>query len=462
MHRLSIDLSRWLAVATITVANSCGLTCCAQPRIDSSIEVVDENVAGDSVDSNDTRVRENPVIDGDDDLDADIPIPSFIDRDACHVELNGADWTRARNVIATAAVQPVSILLIGDSHVQADIGTGIVRDLLQYDYGNAGRGLVAPLKLSGTNEPFDYIFTSTGRWTPAKLMSREWPHKMGFTGTALKNETRENNLTFGTAERDDDYDPFRVITIFHDGQLNVESVTDQDGKRIEATINHDGKATVIDLDHDVTRAKVNIDAGSDLIVHGASLSGERPGVFFHTIGNNGATFDTYNKIGNMGSSIKPLHPALVIISLGTNEAFGNIGPDALYRNIDRLVKDIRNQNPEAAILLTTPMECQRSVYSTSSRQVKGSRGKTKTVQSRSKGYQINAKVKEERDVILKYGRENKIATFDWYSVAGGDGASRRWIDAGLYSRDRVHHSIKGYYLSGRLLYQAIAQALNHK
>lgn len=84
------------------------------------------------------------------------------------------------------------------------------------------------------------------------------------------------------------------------------------------------------------------------------------------------------------------------------------------------------------------------------------------MQSRTKGYQINAKVKEERDVILKYGRDKHIATFDWYTVAGGDGASRRWIDADLFSRDRVHHSVKGYRLQGRMLYEAVTRALNHK
>lgn len=448
--------------AGIALVNGPALSCCAKPAQDNPVEAVEEIAAGDSIDTNDTRVRENPVIDGDDELDADIPIPSFIDRDECQVRLNGADWSRTRDVVATAAVQPVSIVLIGDSHVQADIGTGVVRDLMQYDYGNAGRGLIAPLKLSGTNEPYDYIFTTTGQWTPAKLMSRDWPHKMGFTGTAIKNETRENSLTFGTSERDEDYDPFRRITIFHSGKINIESVTGDDGKSIGYDVKVVDDGTEINLDSDVTRAKVKFDAGGDLIVFGASLSGVRPGLFLHTIGNNGATFDTYNRIGDMGNAVAAFRPAIVILSLGTNEAFGNISPEALYRNIDRLVTDIRRANPEAAILLTTPMECQRSVYSTTTRQVKGRGRAKKTVQSRTKGYQINAKVKEERDVILKYGRNKHIATFDWYTVAGGDGASRRWIDADLFSRDRVHHSVKGYRLQGRMLYEAVTRALNHK
>ncbi len=148
----------------------------------------EEEVSGESTedsDSDDRDVRENPVIIPEEADDIDIPVPSFINQGANHIIYNGADWSRLRKAFINSNKEPVSIVHIGDSHVQADIGTGTTRELLQYDFGNAGRGLVAPLKMSGTNEPSDYVFQSKNAWNPVKLMSASWRQTVGFTGTSI-------------------------------------------------------------------------------------------------------------------------------------------------------------------------------------------------------------------------------------------------------------------------------------
>src|SRR5512133_267315 len=59
----------------------------------------------------------------------------------------------------------VSILHIGDSHIQADFLTREIRKNLQLRFGNAGRGLVFPLRVAGTNEPNDYRSSTNDNWT---------------------------------------------------------------------------------------------------------------------------------------------------------------------------------------------------------------------------------------------------------------------------------------------------------
>ena len=425
-----------------------------------------EEFAEDSVDIDARNTRENPVFDYDDD-DIDIPVPSFINTSANRIILNGADWGALRRAIAMSDRHPVSIVNIGDSHIQADIGTGTVRELLQYDYGNAGRGIISPLKMSGTNEPQDYVFTSPNGWTADKLMSARWPHVMGFTGAAIRLTHENGQLTIGTSERDD-YNPFWSVTIFHNGKMNVDRVTDASGRDVHFRAIPSRDYTQLLFASAETRVTVHFTTSGDIVVFGASLSGERPGVFYHAIGNNGATYATYNKIGNVGSGIAPLKPSLVIISLGTNEAFGHLDTDGFYRNIDRLVRNIRHANPGVQILLTTPMECDRSVYTSVKKKVKvpvrsrrGRRGRrssrtvTKTVTRRVRSYAVNSNIAPLREAILRYGRDNGVAVYDFYDVAGGKGAASRWISAGLFSRDRVHHSYKGYHLQGRLLYEAL-------
>ena len=60
---------------------------------------------------------------------------------------------------------------------------------------------------------------------------------------------------------------------------------------------------------------------------------------------------------------------------------------------------------------------------------------------------------------MNYGKEHGIAVYDWYEVAGGNGASAHWITNGLFAKDRVHHTQQGYNLEGRLVYEAIMDAL---
>ncbi|MDE5665659.1 MAG: hypothetical protein K2I31_06975 [Duncaniella sp.] len=404
-------------------------------------------------------MREDLVVIPDEANDIDIPIPSFIKRNANHIIYNGADWTGLRKAFELSNESPVSIVHIGDSHVQADINTSTIRELLQYDFGNAGRGLVSPLKICGTNQPTDYVFQSSNSWKTVKLMNTSWMQTVGFTGTSIRPASSTSELTIGTKDTDD-YNPFSSTTIFHNGKLSIKEVTDADGNKLDFRAIPSRDYTQIVLSSLATKINVKFASAGDLTLYGASLSGERPGVFYHSIGNNGATFDSYNRIGSVGLGINPLHPNLVIISLGTNEAFGRQDIARFKRSIDLLVSNVRQANPEALILLTTPMECHRSVVTKKKVRVrrKGRKG-YRTVTRTNKTYAVNMNIAPLRKAILDYGKANGVAVYDWYDVAGGSGASTSWINSDLFAKDRVHHTHKGYNLEGRLIYDAIMDAL---
>ena len=92
-------------------------------------------------------------------------------------------------------------------------------------------------------------------------------------------------------------------------------------------------------------------------------------------------------------------------------------------------------------------------------QGKGKNGKRRTVNRTSRSYSVNPNIAPLRNVILDYGKEHGIAVYDWYEVAGGRGASSSWISNKLFAKDRVHHTVKGYNIEGRLLYDALMDAL---
>lgn len=418
-----------------------------------------DNSGDDAAEDIQKEMREDLVVIPDEANDIDIPIPSFIKRNANHIIYNGADWTGLRKAFELSNESPVSIVHIGDSHVQADINTSTIRELLQYDFGNAGRGLVSPLKICGTNQPTDYVFQSSNSWKTVKLMNTSWMQTVGFTGTSIRPASSTSELTIGTKDTDD-YNPFSSTTIFHNGKLSIKEVTDADGNKLDFRAIPSRDYTQIVLSSLATKINVKFASAGDLTLYGASLSGERPGVFYHSIGNNGATFDSYNRIGSVGLGINPLHPNLVIISLGTNEAFGRQDIARFKRSIDLLVSNVRQANPEALILLTTPMECHRSVVTKKKVRVrrKGRKG-YRTVTRTNKTYAVNMNIAPLRKAILDYGKANGVAVYDWYDVAGGNGASTSWINSDLFAKDRVHHTHKGYNLEGRLIYDAIMDAL---
>lgn len=421
----------------------------------------DISVVEDSVDLDDAEVRENPVIEGEDE-DIKIDVPSFIRQGANHIKMNGADWSGVRDALSKSRCTPFSIVHIGDSHLQADIASGAVREFLQYDYGNAGRGLVIPFRLAGSNEPWDYSISSKSSWKTSKILRRPWAVPMGFTGISIQPGSETGDLFIATRD-DANYNPFNTLTIYHSGSMNIRSVEDRDGKDVKFSQSAVKGGTLLRLASEENGVRLRFD-GSDLIINGINLSGNRPGVFYHTIGNNGATFGSYESIDCLGTGIANLHPNLIIVSVGTNDAFGRFDSAAFSRSLDSVIRQIRRTNPNAAILLTTPMECQKSVYGSTKKvkkrvKVKG-RWVTKYVNQSSgkRGYGVNQNVKLVRDVIARYAEKNHIALYDWYDVAGGDGASEKWIKDDLYGNDRVHHTAKGYRLNGFLLYQALSEA----
>lgn len=420
----------------------------AQLLTDNTVKNTEQTDAG--VDVNDAITRINPAIDNTDANKVitrrDLTHYPFLNLAANHIIMNGSNWTALAGKFESIKSDngTVSIIHIGDSHIQPDGSTGQVRKILQSEFGNAGRGLLSPLKITRTNAPLDFKLTTTSPVTTATLMRMPWPVKMGFTGVAVHPDVLESVFTLSTKQT------FRSLRLYATGKPVVTEITD-DGQRIPFTYTPEGYGALVKFDQPVQSVTLHI-KGHDVVIFGFDVRNDSPGILYHNIGNNGATYSTYSFIGNMGRHIAALTPDLIIISLGTNEAFGRLTTDMMLANIDMLVNDIRRHNPGAQILLTTPSECQRSVYT---RVRRSRRRRARRVRS----YSVNSKVALARDAILRYGKEHNIPVYDFYAVAGGEGSSAKWLQSKLLSSDRIHRTWSGYYLEGELLADAITGAL---
>ncbi len=408
-------------------------------------------------DDSQAELRENPDIDLGTASESELPTHRtglytpypYLDLKANSIAYNGADWSRLRSLFSAAGDTLINILHIGDSHIQAEGATSRTRALLQDRYGSAGRGLVIPFRLAGTNQPVDFSITSPSRFVTAKLMKQPWSVDMGFSGIALRPLDRNFSITISARSSGGIEPDFDRIRIFCSGIL--PEVTMAKGSYGAINFEQVRENGYIDLFLEDTQSSVTLNFTSEgtCSILAFDLDNSMTGVKYSAIGNNGATYSSYNAIGSLGRDIRTFNPDLVIVSLGANEAFGKVSDAAMRASIDLMVKNIRKANPNAAILLTTPSECQRSIRTR--KRIRKRRYRT------IRTYRINENIDRLRRVILEYGRANNIATYDWYAVAGGAGSSSKWLADRLMSTDRIHLTHKGYVLMGDLFFDALVK-----
>src|SRR5687767_9063481 len=82
----------------------------------------------------------------------------------------------------------INIIHIGDSHIQADYLTDVVRRDFQHDFGNAGRGLIVPLRVAGTNEPANFRTSSSYSWKAKRCVTPDHPLPIGIGGVTISTQ----------------------------------------------------------------------------------------------------------------------------------------------------------------------------------------------------------------------------------------------------------------------------------
>lgn len=373
----------------------------------------------------------------------------YINAEANHIALNGDDWEQLRRSLAAIGTHKsqVRFLMIGDSHIQADWSASVVRRRLQDIFGNAGRGCIAPLRLAGTNQPVDYrISADSAALSASRLLSKEWNAGMGVTGVAVAFASPERTLHVAT---DAECGSFGHITLLHQPGPGYATALIADSLLVGTPMAPWATRYTLPAEVDSLSLRTSFDSP----FWGAYLQSNSPGVEYNAIGNNGACYSSYLKIPDFALHTSIFSPSLIILSLGTNEAFGTESDSRIYSSIDSLVAQLRAANPGAKFLLTTPMECHKKAWRTTKRRRRGRSRRTMS-------FVTNRRVAEVRSLIMRYGRERNIPVWDLYTVAGGEGAAAKWVADGLMNpRDHVHCLRSGYELRGALLTDALLEQL---
>jgi hypothetical protein len=340
----------------------------------------------------------------------------------------------------------VNIVHIGDSHIQADFFSGSVRQKLQLTFGNAGRGLIFPYRVAKSNEPGSYKTATNATWNAKRNVFYDNPLPIGISGFTVETTDSLAELNLTVKDQPGLGYSFSKLALFHDKGLNNYDITVCDDVNCEK-----GVLTSTDQSSNPFVSELKLDKPMQQIIlrnkrtdtanqhstriYGMLLENDSAGVLYNMVGVNGAEYRHYNMSKYFTAQLSYLNADLIILSLGTNEAF-SMGFDRVEftKNIDTLVMNLEQSNPNAAILITTPGDSYR---------------KTR------KGRVKNPDMKIARVAIINYCLQHNLAYWDWYEIMGGYGAMANWFLMKLAQKDRVHYNGRGYQIQGDLLYRAM-------
>lgn len=341
--------------------------------------------------------------------------------------------------------QRIRFLQIGDSHIQADFLSAQIRTNLQKDFGNAGRGLVVPIRLAGSNEPFNYKITSNVKCYGKRCVYVNDSLDYGIGGYVVETKVDTARFYIHTFN----YPPlnyaFSKVTMFF-GQDSLYRIIAEDTAGnilgiFETGSSHVRNTATLKLPSITNDLALRIEQSDstqrDVLLYGFNLENDSTGVVYHSVGVNGAEAFQYVNAKYFAEQTIALLPDVIIISLGTNEAQRRPFDKALTEaRLDSLVKQLKQYNPGTPVILTTPPDSyyHRKYY--------------------------NPAVAAYHTMAVDYAKRNNLAVWDLFSIAGGYKSAYQWKKYGLLRRDGIHFTRAGYEMQGNLLYEALIKSYN--
>lgn len=328
------------------------------------------------------------------------------------------------------------IVHIGDSHIQAGFLTGEVRKLLAnyLDDSLSSVGYAFPYNLAGTNSPAEFSFKSEENWIFTKITIAGTPIGAGLSGMVMETSDLNPSLFISTKNLKYGHKYFDEITVFVNAGNNCITI-DVDGleSKVESfSVNH----IKVKLAEPVAEANIlfrcNGEIPNRIVVSGVMLVNSASKIVYHSAGLNGADVKSYLRAAEFENQIKQIDPQLIIVSLGTNDAYHPLfKADEFSALLDSLITRIKRAIPSATVLLTIPGDHMVSRINS------------------------NPKLVEVKNAIVNSAIENKCCVWDFHSVMGGEGSVRIWNSMGLTAPDLLHLNAKGYQLQGELLFDAL-------
>ena len=327
---------------------------------------------------------------------------------------------------------------IGDSHIQADIETGVIRNELQSYFGNAGRGLIFPYQVAKTNAPSDITSSSKTVWKNNRVTRMDTLVTCGVSAFGMQSQSVNPEFSFDLRTINGYRDSFDKIKLFMGGKVSELFMEYNDTHAENACYPIAPTYAEFDLKTAASGFKLTFPTTDTITFYGASIEKrETCGIIYHSIGANGAKYSDFNKTPRFWKQLKYLNADCYIISLGTNEAQDpNLTNEGFLVEVKTTVNKLRAISPNASIILTTPPV------------------------SYFKKHNPNQSLVVITNALIEYCNENNLVYWDLFGVSKGLEGAKIWKSNQLLRSDLVHFSRDAYILQGNLFVDAFVKAWN--
>ncbi len=350
------------------------------------------------------------------------------------------DWAAKMRLQRDSSKQIINFVHIGDSHIQADWLTERARELFQTQFGNAGRGLIVPCKVAGTNQPTNFTSSGTGVWQARRVVAANNGVPIGIGGITIQTKEVGATVTISPNNWGSSSNNYLQARFFSDPANSFDAEILDANKKVLHTILPQVENGVSDVFIDnlptnsLTLRTKNTENANKFAFFGAYLTNNQSGVVYSSIGVNGAQYSNYNQNPLFFSQMPYLRPDVIIIGLGTNEAQATVNVELFKNNVRTMVTKIHEFSPATPIILYTPADSYLRGMS-------------------------NPNLKTIHDALLEIAAETNCAVWDLYDATGGERSAVNWKTYNLMQKDGVHFNKQGYYLQGELLHAALMKLL---
>ena len=336
----------------------------------------------------------------------------------------------------------INIVQLGDSHTAADLFTGEMRRLLQARYGDGGIGFVAATPVPGTRYDDIVLSAAAEQWT---LISSRNQVSQQFPIGGYLSLPMTPGATVHIAAREPGTQRYRIAALYQatlDSSLLIHSGVVQGSRALAATAGQWAFSPAFDnvgLPVDVVLAD-----GQGVALGGWNIQSMKDaGVSYSALGINGARFDVLDKWqADWPDTLQALHPDLLILAYGTNEAFDDTLDLDLYQaQLTQKLALLQRKLPDVVILLVGPPDSikHRGAYACAASQPRF----------------LHDIVQIQRHVA----QQSHALFWDWQGFMGGACSIARWQSHELARDDLVHLTRDGYVKSADGLYDFLRQQL---
>jgi lysophospholipase L1-like esterase len=326
----------------------------------------------------------------------------------------------------------VRVVQIGDSHLQAGFFGGRLRERFQEAFGNAGRGMVFPHRIAGTNGASDLRWQSSSAWAASCALKRHAAFPWGVGGWSLQSldSTASLDLHFA-ADAESLGNKFRKVRVL--GSFSTAVVSGEEGTWPSENCGPGCLVAASSLSTDRLSLRLSGFPGR---LDGLVLESGRGGVLWDEAGTNGLSWADLLRPSRLWEQLPLLSPDLVVVSLGTNDAWSRaFDEDSFRRSVQEVLRRIRLVVPKAEILLTLPPDHAR------------------TLRRRRTAPDLNLAPACQ---VLREACDSGTATcVDLLELMGGEGSWKVWSSQGAMARDHVHYSKGGYVRQADLIAEAL-------